>query len=138
MNRLIQLQCGRLSLMTLNRVRNWLVLAIMFVSLLGVSPALAQTTQFTYQGKLTDNGAPANGSYDFTMALWDAATNGTQIGSTVGFSGTQVVNGIFTVQLDFGAAAFNGATRYLEILVKPAGNPALLPTQLSPRQLITS
>jgi hypothetical protein len=30
----------------------------------------------------------------------------------------QVASGVFTVQLDFGAAAFPGADRYLEIGVK--------------------
>ena len=100
--------------------------------------ANGQTTAFTYQGKLSDSGAPANGSYDFTMVLWDAATNGTLIGSPLIRPNTQVVNGIFTVQLDFGAAAFNGSARYLEIQVKPSGNPAILPTLLSPRQLVTS
>src|SRR5262245_19889239 len=101
-------------------MRGTLLVAILFLL---SSAVFAQTTQFTYQGKLTDNGAPANGSYDFTLALWDAATNGTLIGSPVMLPNSQVVNGIFTVQLDFGAAAFNGATRYLEILVKPSGNP---------------
>jgi hypothetical protein len=138
MNRLIQLPCGRLSLTTLNRVRILLALAIGFIWLAGAHSTFAQTTQFTYQGKLTDNGAPANGSYDFTVALWDAATNGTLIGSAVMRQNTQVVNGIFTMQLDFGIAAFDGSARYLEILVKPSGNPAILPTQLTPRQLVTS
>ena len=106
--------------------------------LLPIIPSFAQTTQFTYQGKLSDSGTPLNGSYDFVFTLWDAATNGTQIGSLVSLQNTQVVNGIFSVQLDFGVAAFSGATRYLEITVKPSGNPGLLPTLLSPRQLVTS
>jgi hypothetical protein len=100
--------------------------------------ASGQTTAFTYQGKLMNNGTLANGSYDFTMVLWDAQTNGAAIGSPVIRLNTPVVDGIFTVQLDFGVAAFNGSARYLEILVKPSGNPAILPTQLSPRQLVTS
>ena len=129
---------GMLSLPMLYRVRKLLALAILFIWLAGMHSTFAQTTQFTYQGKLTDNGAPANGSYDFTMALWDAATNGTLLGSPVMLQNTQVVNGIFSVQLDFGAAAFTGSARYLEILVKQSGNPAILPTLLSPRQLVTS
>jgi len=44
--------------------------------------ALAGTlgTSFTYQGKLTDGGAPANGSYDLVFTLYDAASGpGSQI-----------------------------------------------------------
>jgi Tfp pilus assembly protein FimV len=44
--------------------------------------AQAQTTQFTYRGRLTDTNASANGSYDFQFALYDAATGGAQQGST--------------------------------------------------------
>jgi hypothetical protein len=40
------------------------------------------TQKFTYQGRLTDTNASANGSYDFQFALYDAATGGAQQGST--------------------------------------------------------
>jgi hypothetical protein len=36
--------------------------------------ALAQGTAFTYQGRLNVSGSPANASYDFQFALYDAAT----------------------------------------------------------------
>ena len=39
-----------------------LALVVIFFSTFAIS---AQTTQFTYQGKLTDGGTPANGQYDF-------------------------------------------------------------------------
>jgi len=38
----------------------------------------AQTTSFTDQGKLSDGGGPATGSYDFQFTLWDALSGGTQ------------------------------------------------------------
>ena len=38
---------------------------------------------FTYQGFLDDGPSPANGIYDFHFSLWDAATTGSQVGSTV-------------------------------------------------------
>lgn len=46
------------------------------------SAVLAQTTAFTYQGKLTDAGSPANGSHDLQFVLFDNAAGGTQIGAT--------------------------------------------------------
>src|SRR5437016_1282625 len=82
--------------------------------------ALAQSAAFTYQGKLTDAGNPANGTYDFQFTLFDAASGGTQEGSTVTVTNVTVAAGIFTAQLDFGACptCFNGARRFLEISVK--------------------
>ena len=109
------------------------LLAVFFAA----STASAQTTQFTYQGKLTDNGAPINALYDFVFTLWDAPTNGNQIGSQVTVQNNAVVDGIFTVTLDFGVGAFSGASRFLEISVKPNGNPGS-PTLLSPRQQVLS
>jgi hypothetical protein len=115
-------------------------LLISFIFLLMFSQTSpAQTTAFTYQGKLADNGNPANGSYDLQFKLFDTATVGTgvQQGTTVTVSNVTVSNGIFTVPLDFGACAscFNGAARFLEIAVRPTGGSF---TTLTPRQPITS
>jgi hypothetical protein len=102
--------------------------------------AKAQTTQFTYQGSLSDGGAPANGIFDFQFKLFDTATvgAGTQLGAQLALPSVPVVTGIFTVQLDFGVcpACFNGADRFLEISVRPQGGSTF--TTLDPRQPITS
>src|SRR5215813_6022375 len=118
-------------------------IALIFASF-SVSSAMAQSTAFTYQGKLTDSGSLANAAYDMQFKLFDTATNGTQIGATLTFDGNSgnppsvsVTNGIFTVSLDFGSAALSGADRYLEINVRPAGNPGGY-QQLLPRQKLTS
>lgn len=100
----------------------------MFVFL---SVTKAQTTTFTYQGNLKDNSIAATGTYDFQFALYSAAAGGTQIGATQTQTGVQVTNGSFTVQLDFGAAAFPGADRFLEIRVKPQADATY--KALSPR-----
>lgn len=95
----------------------------------------AQTTSFSYQGRLTDSSLSANGSYDFEFVLYDSAGNIVASNMTM-TTGVQVVNGIFTVKLDFGAASFPGADRFLEIRVK---KPAVADyTPLSPRQQINS
>ena len=50
---------------------------VLFIALiLSASTAFAQTTAFTYQGKLTDGGAAANGQYDFTFRLFTAGAGG--------------------------------------------------------------
>ncbi|GIU81354.1 MAG: hypothetical protein KatS3mg006_0418 [Pyrinomonadaceae bacterium] len=77
-------------------------LLIVMFSAVGLS--FSQTTEFTYQGRLTDSSVAANGQYDFRFKLFDAQSGGTQQGSTQTVTGVQVVNGIFTVVLNFGAS----------------------------------
>jgi hypothetical protein len=98
----------------------------------------AQTSAFSYQGRLTDKGAAANGTYQMTFALFDAATAGTQQGATIANNSVTVASGIFTVQLDFSPATpfAAGADRWLEIAVKNPLDPGF--TKLSPRQQITA
>jgi len=100
------------------------------------STALAQTTAFTYQGKLTDAGNPANGNYDLQFKLFDALSGGTQQGATLVRNPVAASAGVFTVTLDFGANVFSGADRYLEIGVRPAGSVNAY-TVLAPRQPVT-
>jgi hypothetical protein len=109
------------------------------VWLLAASTANGQGSAFSYQGKLTDAGSPANGSYDLQFKLFDTPTVGTgaQQGSTITNPTVQVTAGIFTVTLDFGANVFTGADRFLEIGVRPAGSPNPF-TVLSPRQPINA
>lgn len=108
------------------------LLSILFTA----AAALGQSTTFTYQGRLTDGGTAATGNYDLQFALWDSASGGAQIGSTLTLSTVAVSNGVFTVSLDFGASSFNGASRFLEISARPVSGAAF--TLLSPRQQITS
>ena len=97
--------------------------------------AASQPTSFTYQGRLTDAAMAANGTYDFEFALFNTEVNGAVI-NTVNVAGVTVTNGVFTVELDFGVAAFPNEARYLEIRVKRPSD--LNYTALAPRQPITS
>ena len=93
-------------------------------------------TAFTYQGRLTSGGTPVNSTCDFEFKLWDDASAGAQVGSTQTKTGVSVSAGYFTIpDLDFGASAFNGQARWLEIGVRcPAGSGSYTP--LSPRQAL--
>jgi len=95
----------------------------------------AQTTVFTYQGRLTDTSMPASGTYDLQFALYDGV--GTQIGTTQTLDDVTVTNGAFSVQLNFGVAAFPGANRVLEIAVRHGAETGAF-TILAPRQPVTS
>jgi hypothetical protein len=95
----------------------------------------ALPTAFTYQGRLTDAGAPANGAYDlrFTLYAGDARQ-----GDAVVREDVAVAGGLFTVTLDFGADVFaGGAARHLAIGVRPGASTGEF-TALEPRQPITA
>jgi len=93
-------------------------------------------TAFTYQGRLMDGGGAAEGSYDLRFALFDAASGGLPVGSAVTREDVPVADGLFSVTLDFGAAAFTGGARYLEVAVRPGASTGAY-TTLSPRQALT-
>jgi hypothetical protein len=114
---------------------------ILSFALILASAARAQGTSFTYQGRLTDGGAPANANYDLQFTLWDASVGGTQqpqpVPPTLTKTNVPVTGGVFSVLLDFGVSAFPGADRFLEVGVRPGGVAGGF-TILSPRQQISS
>lgn len=118
-----------------------IVVFLSFLFLFAAS-AMAQTTEFTYQGRFTDSSQaqPTNGTYEMQFRLFDNpnAGQGMQQGATVTKPTVQVTNGIFTVGLDFGAGNFaSGGNLYLELSVRPAGSQGGY-SSLAPRQPITS
>jgi hypothetical protein len=93
-------------------------------------------TAISYSGRLQQSGNPANGSYDLKFALFDAPTNGTQFSLTLTNPAVTISNGLFSALLDFGAGAFNGDARWLEIGVRTNGATSFV--TLDPRQRITA
>src|SRR5262249_15841738 len=91
---------------------------------------VTQSQVFTYQGRLTENDAPVNGTVSLTCKLFDALSGGTQKGSTQIVVSQPVNDGLFPVNLNFGSSAYDGRARWLEISVN--GN------ILTPRQPLTS
>ncbi len=100
-----------------------------------ISTAQAQTASFNYQGKLTDAGTP-QASYQMRFELYDALADGGQVGVSITNNSVRVAQGLFSVPLDFGVAAFDGSDRFLEIAIKRNAGESY--TILSPRQQIRS
>ena len=94
--------------------------------------------RFTYQGRLLDNNVVANDLYDFQFKLYDAGEDGIEQGDTISLDDVDVIDGYFTVELDFGRdpIIFDGSERWLQIGVR-AGSSTGSFTDLSPRQEIT-
>jgi hypothetical protein len=117
-----------------------LVLALMSGLALAQAPSSAPVgTAFTYQGQLKSDGVPYNGICDLRFDLWDALTDGYQVGTQT-VKNVSLADGYFTVQLDYGTGKFTGDARWLEIYVRCPADPtgSSLYTQLTPRQPLTA
>ncbi|HET9494124.1 MAG TPA: hypothetical protein VFR15_07840 [Chloroflexia bacterium] len=90
---------------------------------------------FTYQGRLLNNGVPVSGSYDFTFRLFSQPSGGVPLSGPISVT-TVITAGLFTTSLDFGAPAFDGEARFMEVAARQSGGGAY--TTLSPRQPIAS
>jgi hypothetical protein len=113
-----------------------IALALLSTLILQLS-TFAQGTSFTYQGRLSDGGTPATGTYDLRFAIYDAVTAGNLVSSALALEDIGVTNGLFSVALDFGPVVFTGANRWLEIAVRPGAQTGAY-SVLSPRQSITA
>jgi hypothetical protein len=104
-------------------MRNYAIISIVvvvgFLNTGSVNLAHALGTGFTYQGQLQENGVPAVGPANLRFSLWDAVVDGNQIGGSQVIENIPVTGGLFSVTLNeanqFGADAFNGAERWLQV-----------------------
>lgn len=118
----------------LRKIFTVLTLSMLFAS---ISYAAPVGTAFTYQGSISDNNSLAVGTYDFEFQLWNAAVDGVQAGLTISTDAVTVSDGIFTVNLDFGADPFNGDELWLLVRVRENDSGGGF-TELLPRQALTA
>jgi len=97
-----------------------------------LAPEAALGTAFTYQGRLLENDAPAVGPVDLVFALHSHATADAPVGTSQAVNDKELVDGYFTVQLDFGDV-FNSTALWLDIQVRPGAETGTY-TSLEPRQ----
>lgn len=93
--------------------------------------AVAPPTAFTYQGQLRFGGIPVTDEAAMAFSLWDAAEGGRRIAPIVELR-MPVVNGLFSVDLDFGIEPFRGEPLWLEVELRTSQGGAVL----RPRQMI--
>lgn len=123
---------------------NTIVVLFGMLAVLETQPTRADDigTSFTYQGQLKEGGLPANGTYDIEVSLHDGATAGMMVAGSIVFDGgngnmdaVEVVNGLFSIELDFGDI-YDGTALWLEVSVRPHADGSY--TTLSPRQALTA
>jgi hypothetical protein len=114
-----------------------MVLALLAGLALAQEPAsIPLSAGFTYQGRLRIDGAPYTGFCDLEFSMWDELTGGNQVGNPQTVLNADLLEGFFTVLLDWGPQAFAGDHRFLEIHARcPAGGGPY--TSLEPRQDLT-
>ncbi|MCB2155865.1 hypothetical protein KQI84_13365 [bacterium] len=105
----------------------------LFACLLILLVSVIEAAPFTYQGFLKDGSAPANGSFDFTFTPFDGETLGTALATEVAVGDVNVVDGVFTVEIDFPNSIWEGDPPWLEVHVRATGSGGDYDT-LSPRQ----
>ena len=101
--------------------------------------AHAQSTAFTYNGRLNFNGAPVNGPHEMRFTLYELSIGDLVVNVPLNpliVSPVDVANGLFTVRLDFGAGVFTGPARWLAVEVRRMGGADYM--KLTPRQEVTS
>jgi hypothetical protein len=102
-----------------------------------VSPAAAQGTAITYQGRLFDGTNPVTGDYDLRFHVYNAESGGSILGGPITNAPVAVTNGLFTVLIDFGAGVFTGSSNWLQVGVRTYGSTSAY-AALSPRQQLTA
>jgi hypothetical protein len=112
---------------------------------LGPAGGPSLTDTFTYQGRLENDGQPANGNYDFTVEIWDGDDPwGSYVApcdnhaSLDDLSNFAVEDGVFTFHLicDWNSDVFTGDPRWIQVYVREAGSGE--PYTTLPRQPITA
>ena len=122
------------SIPPIRRIFSAISVALSFVFALATF-GVSVNTSWTYQGQLRRSGSAYSGTCNFQFSLWDAVSAGTQQGSTQAINSVNVVNGLFTVVLDFGDV-FTGDARWLGTSVQCSGDGGFTP--LDPRQPLTA
>jgi hypothetical protein len=94
---------------------------VLFLALVAVAgAALAVPQTINYQGMLKESGVPASGTRNVRFAIYDAATEGTQIWTEV--QNVTFASGLFSVLLGstvpIPTAAFDGSRRWLAVSIQ--------------------
>jgi hypothetical protein len=106
--------------------------AALLASSAGVADGTSTSSAITYQGQLRQAGVPFTGTIGvLRFELFDAAgPTGQPIGAPIDLTNVAVVDGLITVDLDFGFLAFSGEERWIQITVDG--------TPLTPRQRVAA
>jgi len=82
----------------------WIIFAAALLLVAGHGTA---STAISYQGRLDAGGQAFDGTADMVFELYDAESGGSPVGSPAVLNGVPVAQGLFQVELDFGAQPYD-------------------------------
>jgi len=96
----------------------------------GSTTVVVAADPISYQGRLSDNGSPASGSYDFQFTLKDAASAGNTLGEAIKMT-LSVQSSVFSASLSWSPSLFPGSARWIEVRVRqtPSGGSSVSETE---------
>src|SRR5258706_12661643 len=95
-----------------------LALALILTAVIPLWTAVAQATAFMYEGRLSDGGSPANGTYDLTFSLFHTPSNGAAAAGPIAGNPPPATNGVFPEPLDFRPRGLTGPSYLLPRAVR--------------------
>ena len=105
-------------------IRHLLAFAVtLTLAAAGARGNAATAMPFSYHGSLTENGAAANGTYDFEFALYDAPTGGAAL-DVSNVANVAVDRGSIHAGFGFEHAPTRPGEQWVEVRVRPAGSTA--------------
>ena len=115
-------------------VRVWASLLFLIIGMIS-HPGYGQDSPYnlSYSGRITQtNGSPLSGPVDLEIKFFDAETDGNQLGATLVYGGTVLVDGIFQIEIPLTTAQFHtifpsSARTWIEL--KDTGNDRTYPRQ---------
>jgi len=81
------------------------------------------STEVNLRGNLQQLSLPADGIFDFEVAMFDSSAGGIELG-LVQLDGIVVSQGRYAFPVDFGAGRFDGSPRWIEVRVREDGTTA--------------
>jgi hypothetical protein len=92
---------------------------------------------FTFQGQLTQNGTPSDGTVDLAVEPFGSVNGSDSLAPVLVLEDVPVAEGLFTVDIDFGPGFFVGDAVWLQIGVREGDQTGAF-EPLSPRQELTA
>lgn len=77
-------------------------------------------SEINLRGQLHKSGLPASGLFDVEFVLYEDAIAGVPLQQSA-LTAVQVTDGVFAVPVDFGASAFDGLAKFVELRVRESG-----------------